>query len=82
MGGPVAADSPAWEVSLNDFHPICFASTKAAAQWIAVSAWREAGFGGYREWPWKLSAHRRPDLDGFPLKESRAFSEVAVRFYL
>ena len=79
MSRPTEVDAPAWEVDINDLHSICFAPTKGAAQWIAVSSWREAGLGDRREWPRRLEAHRRPDLDLFPFKERRAFAESFVR---
>lgn len=51
---------------LDDLACMVFAANVPKARWITVRAWREAGYGGTREWP-ATRVRRRPEYDKSPL---------------
>ena len=73
----------AWDVELHDMHCICFATTKAKAQWLATKAYWEAYGRGCGNWP-RAHAVRAPHYDRCSLKDQqpqRAWTEDHVRNY-
>lgn len=51
----------AWEVEIHDMRCICFAATKAKAQWLATKSYWEAYGRRQGEWPrakaWRAERH-------------------------
>lgn len=68
----------AWEVFLDGIPAVCFCPTRSAAKWRAVAAWRDAGYGRRGEWPGRITARRRPDLDEFSGFSTRAWTPEYV----
>lgn len=67
-----------WQVTLEDHVCYAYAPTRSAAKWVAVSSWREAGYGSDGRWPSPLTAKRFPSRDRHVLSECRytsCFSE-------
>jgi hypothetical protein len=64
---PAVASSAllAWEVEIHDMRCICFAPTKAKAQWIATKSYWEA-YGRTGQWPraraWRAERHDKSRL--------------------
>jgi hypothetical protein len=65
-GAPAVASSDllAWEVEIHSMRCICFASTKAKAQWLATKSYWEAY--GKNSWPraraWRAEHHDKSVL--------------------
>lgn len=70
----------AWEVEIHGVVCVVFAATKPKANWIAVKAFREAGWGRRGEWP-RPKAVRAPSLDKSYLRDDppRAYIADYVR---
>lgn len=68
-----------WDVKLYEMSCVVFAKSAAQARWLAVKGWRDAGYGGRRQWP-TVSARRNPRYDGFYRKtEGRCWTPEYVR---
>jgi len=65
--GFAAATLLAWEVEINSMVCICFASTKAKAQWLATKSYWEAYGRRKGEWP-QARAARAPQHDKSALR--------------
>lgn len=66
---PAVASSAllAWEVVIHDMTCICFATTKAKAQWLATKSYWEAYGRRLGEWP-RAVAHRAERYDKSSLR--------------
>lgn len=76
-------DLLAWEVELHDMTCVCFASTKAKAQWLATKSYWEAYGRRKGEWP-RAAASRAPQHDKSALrfeKRQKAWSPDYVLGY-
>jgi hypothetical protein len=74
-----SSDLLAWEVEISDMRCICFATTKAKAQWIATKSYWDA-YGKNGQWP-RARAARAEHYDKSVLREhkqQRAWSEDHV----
>ena len=60
------SDLLAWEVVIYDMTCICFATTKAKAQWLATKSYWEA-YGRNGQWP-RAIAHRAERYDKSSLR--------------
>lgn len=68
-----------FDVTVYDMACIVFAKNAAQAKWRAVKGWRDAGYGGKRQWPC-VSARRNPRYDNFPHKDQgRCWTPEYVR---
>jgi len=68
-----------FDVTVYEMSCIVFAKNAAQAKWRAVKGWRDAGYGGKRQWP-SVSARRNPRWDSFPHKDqSRCWIPEYVR---
>lgn len=61
------SDRLAWEVEINSMVCVCFASTKAKAQWLATKSYWEAYGRRKGEWP-RAVASRAPQYDQSALR--------------
>lgn len=60
----------AWEVEVDTYTSIVFATTAPKARWIAVRGYWEAGYGrGPGNWPPGVSAWRCERHDKSPLRD-------------
>ena len=56
----------AWRVAVDGEACIVYHTTRAKAKWVAVAAWRLAGYGSDGRWP-HVGCARAPELDNGPL---------------
>lgn len=67
-----------WEVSIDNTTCFTFARTKAAAQFNAVDAYREAGYCRSGTWPnakaWRASRYDKSSLKGDAYNPRRCYS--------
>ena len=67
----------AWEVEIHSMRCICFATTKAKAQWIAIKAYWEAY--GKNEWPRAVASRaERHDKNPKRFEKPKAYSEECL----
>ncbi len=66
LAAVASSDLLAWEVVISDMTCICFATTKAKAQWLATKSYWEA-YGRNGQWP-RAVAHRAERYDKSSLR--------------
>lgn len=61
----------AYRVTCGGYDAVTFATSEAQARFNAVHAFREAGYGGRREWPSGVGARRAPQFDRSVFRDPR-----------